>query len=144
MSTTCPECGSGIGEPHKNECTCREFPGWTPELGRTRYGYPLPPSMQGLSADQVLGWGREALDLLGRLLLTDLGNIPEDTDWMIDARCWADCVLGKVSEVVGSHASALDQYAATVKSRVMLQLKELEPVILEGEISEDPNGEQSK
>ena len=115
--TRCQDCGAENGEPHRDKCRCLEFPGWTPESGETKYGYPLPTSMQSLSADEVRQWGKKALDVLAQLLEINRGDITEDTDWIIDARCWAESVLGEVEKAIGPHDSVLHEYAATAETQ---------------------------
>jgi hypothetical protein len=70
--------------------------------------------MQGLTADEVLKWGKAALNTLGCVSKIDADRIPVDLDWMINAKYWALGVLDEVEAVIGTEDSVLLDYAATV------------------------------
>jgi len=109
MTTTekCPDCG----EQHRDRCWCLKFPGWKPESGDTKFGHPLPTLMQVLSTDEVRQWGKEALDMLLCLAIIEQDEIPEDPDWMVDARYWAYGVLTEVENII-RHDPVLQEYEA--------------------------------
>jgi len=62
---------------------CDLFPGWTPEHGESRYGYPLPPNMAALSDSEVRQWGRHRIDAQAEYDLLAALDAPCDLEWLI-------------------------------------------------------------
>lgn len=105
----CPVCGTGVGVPHLHGCDfASEFPGWLPEHGETRFGYPLPPDFGISSANQVRSWGKKALDVLAQSIMCEEAG--DDPDWIIDARRWSEMVLSAVSENIDTEDAELRAY----------------------------------
>ncbi|MHB0958249.1 MAG: hypothetical protein ACYC0X_12285 [Pirellulaceae bacterium] len=100
------------------------FSGWRPELGTTRYGYPVVPDMSGLTDGEVRQWGRAAIDCRAEMDI-DAESGQVDVEWVRDAVCWSGEVMEAVVGRLGDHDDELRAYATDVYARADIEIAEI-------------------
>jgi hypothetical protein len=104
--------------------TQADFPGWIPEHGTSRYGYPLLTTMSQLADSEVREWARNAIDHKAEVhIAAQSGEV--ECDWVVDVIGWSCEVMEAVVGRLGEADAELLAYSADVFARADVEIAKI-------------------
>lgn len=101
--------------------TQREYPGWTPKLGRMS-GYPCPPDMTTLTRPELRQWGRHVIDMIADTAVEET-HCETDLDAVVAGKRWTNMIIDAIGSLIDVTDPELEAYSADVYARANAEIK---------------------